>query len=697
MRGVARLGGDALVLGLMFRGRRLRVVLPIFAVGLVAVGTGATLGGPIAAAVRHLFAAVTRGSAVALLVAAIAAAVLLPLAARLGSPPGFRVSAPGRLVDRLDWPVAVSILCALAGVLWFSLGRAVTEPLVFADELIHGEAARDLALHGSVATHGYGFVTPAIDSLAYLATTSDVSAYRLVQAMNVVVMVSTAFVAYPLARRAVSARWALVVAALSLILPWLTYARFVLTEPDFYPVFLLFALALVRALEQPTARRQVIVVAALLLTYLTRTQAAALAGAIVCAIPIYGLACPWGSAEGRSGPSPRRGLSTVPGVVIVVLALATGVWSPLGPYRPLIDGLKHPHGLTIWAAANLSSLFLGLGVLVGVGAPLGVAMMLRRSASAGAAAFAAVTVATTAALLTSVSLLSESVYGQGSVHERDLFFAAPLLIACAIAWANNGFPRPRLITTLIVAAVIGLAVLIPAGAITPHSVDALSFKVWSHIHSGGLSPRDWIIAATAAAALAVVVTRSAWPFVLTVLLAAVGVAAASDYRSPGAHAPRQAGTGVDRPRGSKQRPRHAALRRLLASDLRRGRDIAPSRHVALHRILQLANRPRRPPAWRQLVSRSRERAVLAPARRCRHRQRQRDRVGVRRDRRPAPGRRGARRKPRGASRDRRARDGEPHPLAPATGTAAALTAGAGHEAITRSRLRLGRAGADSSG
>src|SRR5579862_9554951 len=115
----------------MFRGRRLRVVLPIFAVGLVAVGTGATLGGSIAAAVRHLFTAVTPGRAAALLVAGIAVVVLTPLAARFWSPPSLRLAAAGRLADRLEWPVAVSILCGLGGVLWFSLGRAVTEPRVF--------------------------------------------------------------------------------------------------------------------------------------------------------------------------------------------------------------------------------------------------------------------------------------------------------------------------------------------------------------------------------------------------------------------------------------------------------------------------------------------------------------------------------------------------------------------------------------
>ena len=141
------------------------------------------------------------------------------------------------------------------------------------------------------------------------------------------------------------------------------------------------------------------------------------------------------------------------------------------------------------------------------------------------------TVAATAALLASVSLLSESVAGQGSVHERDLFFAAPLVIACALAWATNGFPRPKVVTGVIAVAVIGFAAAVPHGAVNAHLVDALSFKVWAQIDTGPLSPSAWIVAATATGALVVATLRSAWPLVLTVALAAVGVAAASDYRS----------------------------------------------------------------------------------------------------------------------------------------------------------------------
>ena len=128
-------------------------------------------------------------------------------------------------------------------------------------------------------------------------------------------------------------------------------------------------------------------------------------------------------------------------------------------------------------------------------------------------------------------MLSESLYGQGSVHERDFFYAAPLIIICAIAWATNGRPRPRLLSVLIAGAVIGFAASIPAGTINGNEIDALSFKLWAHINYGPLSPGDWILVVTAAGALAVLMMRSPWPLVFAIAVSLVGVAAASDYRT----------------------------------------------------------------------------------------------------------------------------------------------------------------------
>jgi Dolichyl-phosphate-mannose-protein mannosyltransferase len=494
-------------------------------IGVVAVLISATLSGPIASAVRKLFAAVTPNRFLILLGLVFVASLGAVLArrGRVRSPAGR--SPPGRFL----WPVPVGAIAAVAGVVWYSLGRASVVPRIFGDELTHGEAARSLAQHGTLTGTGYGVVTPVVDAIAYLTTSNDYTAYRGVQVLNVVVAMTAAFLAYPLARRALSPRWSLVVAALTVALPWLTYARFVLTEADFYPAFLLFALTLVRALEHPTWKRQLLVAAALALTYLTRTQAVTLAGAVLVAVPIYGI------AQGRlratlKAFAPTWALYGTAGAVLLVAA-ASGAWSPLGPYRPLLDGFRHPHGLAIWIAANLATLTLGLGILTGVAAPLGVATLLRRRATPGAAALAAVTISATAALLISVSLLSESVYGQGSVHERDLFFAAPLLISCALAWAAHGFPRPKVVTAVTAVASVGFAASIPRGAIDSHVVDALSFKLWAQISLGHVSPGAWITAATAAGALVVVTARSTWPLVLTIALAAVGVAAASDYRS----------------------------------------------------------------------------------------------------------------------------------------------------------------------
>jgi hypothetical protein len=489
---------------------------------LAAIVLGATLADPIAAAVRHTFAAITPNRFLVLFGVMLALSVLLA-----------RVKPSPRTADLRwttgAWPVGVSLAAATAGVIWYSLGRAVVVPSIFADELIHAQAARKLASYGSLAPHGYGAVTPVVDAVAYLVTNSDVTAYRVVQGINVVAMATAAFIAYPLSRRALSPGWSLVVAALALVIPWLTYARFALTEPDFYPVLLLFALCLVRALECPTWSRQLIVLVSLGFAYLTRTQAVSLVGAVIVAVPLFGV----GAGSVRAA---LRAFAPTWIVYIVAGAGAglsdlLGLWSPLGPYRTLIDGFGHPHGLAIWAAANLSALFLGLGVLTGFAAPLGAAMLLRREAERSGAALAAVTVGTTAALLASVTLLSESIYGQGSVHERDLFFAAPLIIACALWWATNGCPRPRILTGLIVIGVLGATQLIPVGAVNAHLFDALSFKVWARITVGSISPKQWFMLATAAAALVVLLVRSPWPFVATVGLAAVAVAAASDYRS----------------------------------------------------------------------------------------------------------------------------------------------------------------------
>lgn len=498
---------------------------------------GAVLPAPIASMIRFVFEQATAAHVLllAILVAALAAVRTVSerrrAAARTRPATALQHIRDGLAarVDTVPWPASVGLMAAVAGVGWYSLGRAAAVPRIFADEIIYANAARNIAESGSLSGNGYGILTPAVDASAYLLTGTDVDAYRLIQAINVAVMVSAAFPAYLLARRALAHRSALTVAALSVIVPWMVYARFVMTEAAFYPVFLLFTLALVRALERPSLGRQLVLALALALALATRTQAVALTGAVGSAVLIHGLARSHVRATARAF-APTWGLYATLGASAAALA-AAGVVHPLGAYGVLLDDPWHPHGLALWVAANVTSLSLGLGVLVVVAAPLGAAVLLCRGATASEQAFAAAAVSSTLWLLLTVAVLSVSPFGQGAPHERNLFFVAPLVLVCALAWAARGFPRPPLLTATTAAGVVTLAILMPSGVITTHSVDALSFKFWATIPRNGLSAATLMVAAVTVGAVIVVRLRASWPLVASVALTAIGVAAASDYRS----------------------------------------------------------------------------------------------------------------------------------------------------------------------
>jgi hypothetical protein len=543
--------------------RRPRIVAALPGLCTVVVLAAAAIAVPdrIAAAIRAVFRQATLGH----LLPAVAAVGVLAVLDRL-LPSDLPARRPltrlrqalskvatvlGAAIDRTPPAIGVTVVAAWAAAGWYALGRAVTVPRVFGDELIHAEVARRLAGSGALESRGYGLVTPVLDAIAYLVTGNDVAAYRTIQVINVLLMATAAFPAYWLARRTLSHRWALLVAALTVTVPWFSYSSLVMTEAAFYPVFLLWALALVRALERPTLLRQTVATAALALAYATRTQAIVLAAATVCAIPLYG----W--ARGRIRETIRAFAAT--GVVYgavgmgLVALWAAGSLNPLGAYAVLTDSGLHPRGLALWAAANLTSLVLGLGVLTALASVPGVAALLRRSTGDGDKAVAITAMTTTVWLLVPVVVLSQSRFGQGTVHERNLFFVVPLIVICAIAWAARGLPRSGRVTAIAMLAMIGLAVAMPSGVITAHAADALSFKLWTQLEHGSLTAWREMVAAVVVGAIVIVSRmRRAWPLVLTIALSSVAVAAASDVRSdvPRSLVPRY--SWIDRALSSKQ-------------------------------------------------------------------------------------------------------------------------------------------------
>jgi hypothetical protein len=419
----------------------------------------------------------------------------------------------------------VAVVMVGAGV-WYLLGRAVTLPIIFGDELIYFDAARGLARDGTVLG-SYGVVVPAFDSIAFLVTSDETGAYHLIQLVNSIAMASAAIPAYLLARRALDHPWALAVSALTVSVPWMVYARFVLTEPLFYPVFLWFVVALARALERPTTKRQLAALAVAALAFQVRTQAAVLFPAIAVAVLIYG------ASEGAVRRSLRSFAFTwcAGGVAAVVAAAAAAadVWHPLGAYGVLLRGWWHPHGLLLWTAANVTSLTVGVGVLVAAAAPFGVATLLGRGTPSERALAAAIA-SSVLSLLATVVLLSESAYGLGSVHERNLFYVVPLLLIAAFAWAVRGFPTGRMLAAVTLGGLIALALVMPPGILDGSSVDALSFKFWTQLDPGPLTARATILIAVVVGVV-LLFTRSAAILVLTFVVASVGVASASNYHT----------------------------------------------------------------------------------------------------------------------------------------------------------------------
>ena len=522
---------------------------------LLVVGT--VIPESVASGIRSVFRAATPGCilVLAILVAVLAAFRLVTqrrttrAPTRPSSPLRSTRDALARHVNDVPWPLSVGLIAAIAAVGWYSLGRAQAIPRIFGDEMIYANLARALARGSSAFGQGYGIVTPAIDALAYVVTASDVGGYRLIQTINAVLMASAAFPAYLLARRALTHRTALMVGALTVIVPWMVYARFVTTEAAFFPAFLLFNLALVRALERPSLARQFVLVLALSLAFLTRAQAAALAGAVVSAVLLSGFSRSRVRVTIRAF-APTWILYAATAICAAALGFA-GVVRPLGAYTVLLNYLWQPHNLLVWTAANVTALSLGLGVLVAIATPLGAAVLLARSSTPHEQALGATMVSSMIWLLLTVVVLSASPYGQGTPHERNLFYVTPLVFICAFAWAARGFPRPPVLTGATVAGAIGLAILFPGGVVSTYSIDALSFKLWATFPRGGLSVSALIVVAFVFGAALVLRLHTTWPLVVSVGLSAVGVAAASDYRS-------------DQPRSLT--PRYSWIDRTLPAD-----------------------------------------------------------------------------------------------------------------------------------
>ena len=444
-----------------------------------------------------------------------------------------RTAAARRSLARTPAMVILTAIVVLAFVLRAALGEANHTPKVLGDELIYVGLAKGWALHGEPLLRGSlsvgnSTLYPLLMAPAFRFATNGASALQAVRISNALLMALTAVPTFVLARRVISRRWALGVAALSVAAPWTAYSALALTESLFYPLFVTYVAVLIWVLARPTLSRQLIALGILVVLVGVRAQALSVAVGTAAAIVVLGAL--EGDLRGEIRLfRPTLGVYAL-GLLIGVGGAAAGVAVPTSNYNVVFNSLARVGGMFKWGAWNAALFGLALGAVAFIAFPVALRAMLRRSASPEARATAVVALTLSLSLLGSVALLSTSPYGLCILHERNLFYAAPLILTCLAYWLSAGLPRPLWLSLASAAAFVGLAAsLSPHIAAGTNNVDAPS-AYSALLHVPHVSFRvSAIVIAVLGAAIFLLARRPLLP-VLAVVIAFSGVVSQVDYR-----------------------------------------------------------------------------------------------------------------------------------------------------------------------
>jgi hypothetical protein len=453
------------------------------------------------------------------------------VAPALDRPAGRRRSAVASLARVRRAPLlALGAVMAAAAALYAGLTSLVLGPHIFGDELFYSGAANSLAeghgLHIRGEHYGYGPVYPAVLALVRLTVSDQASAHWRWMIANGLFVALTAIPAYLIARRLLSPWWSVLIGALAVSVPSAFYAAAVMTDCLGYLVAVTCLLAIVLAVERPTVRRQLAVVAAVAVASGVRAQFASLFVSYLVALAVR-----WALARSPRPPvraSLRRlwptVAVTVAGVLGVVALVAAGrsPSSLLGSYDVLAKG--YPIIATLrWTVWHVFDLALYFGLFAFVAVPFGAASLYRR-ARAGSrpdAAMFSTFVGASVIGIVLVGAFSTSKFGLGRLHDRYLFYLVPLWLTVVAVWITRGAQRSRPAAIVVAVAFIAFVFAMPyANLIVPDGArmfDGTGTAVWARLEefagaTHGLSGRRGLAGGTvlAAAWIVFVPRRYAW-------------------------------------------------------------------------------------------------------------------------------------------------------------------------------------------
>jgi len=348
----------------------------------------------------------------------------------------------------------------------------VAAPRVFSDELLYFDAAGSLSEGDGLSVQGepyrYSPLYPTLLAPILLASPDREVAYELVKALNALLFALVAVPVFLLARRILAPWPSVAVSALAVAIPSSVYVSVVTSEALAYLTATWAVYAIVCALERPTPLRQGLVLTGILVACAVRLQFLILYPAYVIGlVTVMALSI-------RVRRRWRRELWPTAVSVAVSLALVVvGSFRPalLGSYESLWESYDLA-GVARWFGYHLANLALYLAVVPLAVLPIVLSLLLRRARSTSPphAAFLVTFVLVNLGVLFVAAAFDSGEHGLGRLHDRYVFYVAPLWLVALFYWFQEGAPRPR------VASVIGAVLALVFVGLFPLS--ALHERNW---------------------------------------------------------------------------------------------------------------------------------------------------------------------------------------------------------------------------
>ena len=383
-------------------------------------------------------------------------------------------------------------------VLYSLLSTLVSVPRVHPDEvrymigassLVEGDGLR---LRGD--EYGFGPLHASVLALVLWLSSGLEAAYPWFKVVNALFWALTAIPVYLLARRLVLSWWAMLAAGLAVAIPSSISVATVMTESMSFLAAAWALYATMLALERPTVLRQLVLLAAIAVAFLTRSQLGVLYVGWVAALGLHWWIRPAARPRGRSDlvrfwPSILPPLAAILGLGARV-ASGSSPRDSLGAYWELWRAYD-PFDVAKWVVYHLADFELYLAVIPLAVDPIVLARLVRsgRAGSAIDSAFASLVLATTATGLLVVAAFTSTPWGYDRLHDRYGFYLLPLWLIVFVVWLADGLPRPLVATATGVALALVLPAILPFRQLANEAgIDTVPGALWVWIESQVAGP-----------------------------------------------------------------------------------------------------------------------------------------------------------------------------------------------------------------